>query len=104
MSESIVAESVVVIKKLLQSERSVDHKTIIAQMVRLLDHITVGAARAAILWLLGEYRSDRIAPDVLRKCAKTFVQEVRTLLNIKISLIRFIKHLYIQIFIYIILI
>ena len=36
-------------------------------------------ARASILWLLGEYceRVPKVAPDVLRKMAKTFGSEVR---------------------------
>ena len=35
-------------------------------------------ARASILWLVGEYaeRVPKIAPDVLRKAAKTFTKEV----------------------------
>lgn len=47
-------------------------------MAKLLDSITVAQARAAILWLLGEYSRGvtYIAPDVLRKIAKTFTQEV----------------------------
>lgn len=47
-------------------------------MAKLMDFITVPAARASILWLMGEYsnRVPRIAPDVLRKLAKTFVDEV----------------------------
>ena len=37
----------------------------------------VPAARAAILWVLGEYseRVPKVAPDVLRKMAKNFTQE-----------------------------
>lgn len=74
--EYVVAESVVVIKKLLQSQDT-EHKRIITQMSKLLDFITVPAARAAILWLIGEYneRVPKIAPDVLRKLAKSFVDE-----------------------------
>jgi len=36
-------------------------------------------ARASILWLIGEYCHliPKIAPDVLRKAAKTFVSEVQ---------------------------
>ena len=36
-------------------------------------------ARASILWLLGEYseRVPKVAPDVLRKMAKSFGSEVR---------------------------
>ncbi|KAJ6634165.1 AP-3 complex subunit beta-1 [Pseudolycoriella hygida] len=74
--EYVVAESVVVIKKLLQTQAA-DHFEIISQMAKLLDFITVPAARASILWLIGEYNEKvpKIAPDVLRKLAKTFTDE-----------------------------
>ncbi|CAL1678012.1 unnamed protein product [Lasius platythorax] len=74
--EAIVAESVVVIKKLLQTQPN-EHKDIIGHMAKLMDFITVPQARASILWLLGEYsdRVPKIAPDVLRKMAKSFVNE-----------------------------
>lgn len=71
-----MAESVVVIKKLLQTQPD-EHKDIIGRMATLMDFITVPQARASILWLLGEYstRVPKIAPDVLRKMAKTFANE-----------------------------
>lgn len=74
--EAVVGESVVVIKKLLQTQPA-EHKDIISHMARLVDNISVPAARASILWLLGEYsdRVPRIAPDVLRKMAKNFINE-----------------------------
>ncbi|KAK7116839.1 AP-3 complex subunit beta-2-like isoform X2 [Littorina saxatilis] len=74
--EAVVAESVVVIKKLLQMRPS-EHKAIICHMARMVDKITVPMARASILWLIGEYseRVPKIAPDVLRKLAKSFVNE-----------------------------
>ncbi|KAJ8923706.1 hypothetical protein NQ315_010287 [Exocentrus adspersus] len=74
--EAVVAESVVVIKRLLQTQAA-DPKEIITHMARLLDSITVAQARAAILWLLGEHsqKVPRIAPDILRKMAKTFSDE-----------------------------
>ncbi|XP_015608069.1 AP-3 complex subunit beta-1 isoform X2 [Cephus cinctus] len=74
--EAVVAESVVVIKKLLQTQPN-EHKDIIAHMAKLMDFITVPQARASILWLLGEYsdRVPKIAPDVLRKMAKSFINE-----------------------------
>ncbi|XP_049826846.1 AP-3 complex subunit beta-2 [Aethina tumida] len=74
--EAVVAESVVVIKRLLQTQAA-DPKEIITHMARLLDSITVAQARAAILWLLGEHskKVPKIAPDVLRKLAKTFSDE-----------------------------
>ena len=73
-----MAESVVVIKKLLQTQPN-EHKDIIIHMAKLVDFITVPQARASILWLLGEYsdRVPKIAPDVLRKMAKTFINEVK---------------------------
>ncbi|XP_017466171.1 PREDICTED: AP-3 complex subunit beta-2 [Rhagoletis zephyria] len=74
--EHVVAESVVVIKNLLQS-KSAEHYEIISQMAKLIDYITIPAARASILWLIGEYNEKvpKIAPDVLRKMSKTFVDE-----------------------------
>jgi len=54
------------------------HNEIISHMAKLTDTITVPMARASILWLIGEYsdRVPKIAPDVLRKMAKNFVNEV----------------------------
>ncbi|NWT04955.1 AP3B1 protein, partial [Mionectes macconnelli] len=74
--EIVVAESVVVIKKLLQTQPA-HHGEIIKHMAKLLDNITVPVARASILWLIGEYceRVPKIAPDVLRKAAKSFTHE-----------------------------
>ncbi|XP_072038441.1 LOW QUALITY PROTEIN: AP-3 complex subunit beta-2-like [Amphiura filiformis] len=74
--EAVVAESVVVIKKLLQMNPT-EHKEIIRHMAKLADAITVPMARASILWLIGEYsdRVPKIAPDVLRKMAKEFTTE-----------------------------
>ncbi|XP_078374123.1 AP-3 complex subunit beta-2-like isoform X2 [Oculina patagonica] len=74
--EVVVAESVVVIKKLLQLKPK-GNSEIITHMAKLVDSITVPMARASILWLLGEYceRVPKVAPDVLRKMAKTFGTE-----------------------------
>ncbi|XP_060917414.1 AP-3 complex subunit beta-1 isoform X2 [Labrus mixtus] len=74
--ETVVAESVVVIKKLLQTQPT-QHCEIIQHMAKLFDNITVPMARASILWLMGEYceRVPKIAPDVLRKMAKSFTAE-----------------------------
>nr|XP_018900756.1 PREDICTED: AP-3 complex subunit beta-2 isoform X1 [Bemisia tabaci] len=74
--EAVVAESVVVIKKLLQTQPSA-HVDIIRHMAKLTDTITVPHALASILWLLGEYSPlvPTIGPDVLRKMAKNFVNE-----------------------------
>uniref|UniRef100_A0A8C7M491 AP-3 complex subunit beta n=1 Tax=Oncorhynchus mykiss TaxID=8022 RepID=A0A8C7M491_ONCMY len=74
--ETVVAESVVVIRKLLQIQPT-QHSDIIKHMAQLFDNITVPMARASILWLMGEYceRVPKIAPDVLRKMAKSFTSE-----------------------------
>ncbi|GAB1298448.1 AP-3 complex subunit beta-1 [Apodemus speciosus] len=74
--EIVVAESVVVIKKLLQMQPA-QHGEIIKHMAKLLDSITVPVARASILWLIGENceRVPKIAPDVLRIMAKSFTSE-----------------------------
>ena len=58
-------------------DQSGDHSEIIKHMARLVDSIEVPAAKAAILWVMGEYceRVPKIAPDVLRKMAKNFTQE-----------------------------
>lgn len=89
--ESVVAESVVVIKRLLQTQAA-DPKDIIICMVKLLDSITVPQARAAILWLLGEHCKSMIylVPDVLRKLAKTFAEEVRKYLIISLKVLIFL--------------
>jgi AP-3 complex subunit beta len=44
----------------------------------MVDKVTVPTARASILWLIGEYsdRISKLAPDVLRKMAKAFPDEV----------------------------
>ncbi|KAL6049496.1 AP-3 complex subunit beta [Balamuthia mandrillaris] len=78
-SEAVVAESVVVIKKLLQMGAKSDFPLdkVVAHLARLLDDVTVPKARASTIWVIGEYRSHipLLAPDILRKLAKNFVQE-----------------------------
>ena len=66
-----------VIKKLLQLGAK-EHTEIMVHMAKIIDKITVSMARASILWLIGEYSDHvpKIAPDVLRKMAKSFVNEV----------------------------
>ena len=47
-------------------------------VITWVNFFQVPMARASILWLLGEYseRVPKVAPDVLRKMAKTFGTEV----------------------------
>jgi len=81
---TVVSESVLEIKKLLQTQQA-EHKDIIIQMAKLLDSVEEPGAKAAIVWVVGEY-CERIplhAPDVLRKMAKSFCsQEVPVKLQV----------------------
>lgn len=58
----------------------------------MVDKVTVPTARASILWLIGEYsdRISKLAPDVLRKMAKTFPDEVQNFFQRSISIDRFV--------------
>lgn len=73
----MVGGAVVVAKTLLQTQRS-GNKAVIAQLAKMVDRVSIPPARAAILWLLGEHaeRIPHLPPDVLRKMAKTFPDEV----------------------------
>eukprot|EP01117_Protostelium_nocturnum_P003674 TRINITY_DN14956_c0_g1_i1.p1 TRINITY_DN14956_c0_g1~~TRINITY_DN14956_c0_g1_i1.p1 ORF type:complete len:805 (+),score=327.31 TRINITY_DN14956_c0_g1_i1:240-2417(+) len=83
-SETVVAESVVVIKTLLQAmmekpnEETVQTvKEVLTSISKLVDTLDSPRARSSIVWAIGEY-ADKIplvAPDVLRKLAKSFPGE-----------------------------
>ena len=51
---TVVSESVLEIKKLLQTQEA-EHKDIIIQMAKLLDTVEEPGAKAAIVWVVGEY-------------------------------------------------
>jgi len=85
-SEVVVAESVVVIKKLLQlgqesleGEENTDQTRIVTHLAKLLDSIQVPNARASIIWIVGEYctKIPLYAPDILRKLAQSFKNEAK---------------------------
>jgi AP-3 complex subunit beta len=73
-----VAESVVVIKKLLQLGAGSDK--IISQLAKLLNVINVPKARASIIWVVGEYSTKipLLAPDIFRNLALSFPHEDST--------------------------
>jgi len=101
-----VSSAVLVLKYLVQTQLSsaadVSAGTsqsplmIVSHLARKIDDIRHAQARACVLWLVGQYCSltstrERIgapegvaewAPDVLRKAAKGFMQEVRFLCSI----------------------
>ena len=73
----VLAEGVVVIRQLLQEHR--DHEGLVVRLIKRLNDTEVPAARAAIVWILGEFldkpRVKSIAPDMLRILAKGFRTE-----------------------------
>lgn len=83
-TDAVVAESVVVIKKLLQmltdkdEEQEETIKDVIMHLARILDSTTAPRARASIVWVIGEYchKLPKLGPDILRKLAKGFHPEV----------------------------
>ncbi|KAI8591375.1 adaptin N terminal region-domain-containing protein [Geranomyces variabilis] len=75
--ERIVAGSVIVIRTLLQLTSVEQNTRVISQLSKSLDKITSPQAKASILWLIGQYCAavPKLAPDTLRKAAKTFPTE-----------------------------
>ena len=76
---NLVAESLTVIRHLIQQNPSAHKKTVI-HLANNLDTTTNPEARASIIWLVGEFASDEdeekdIAPDVLRLLVKGFADE-----------------------------
>jgi len=77
--EIVVAESVVVLKQLLQMprEEEVAYDDVIKQLTRLFTVVANPKARASIIWVVGEYVDviKAYAPDILRQLAKQFPTE-----------------------------
>ncbi|KAI9282897.1 adaptin N terminal region-domain-containing protein [Umbelopsis sp. AD052] len=75
-NDLVVAESVSVIKRLLQIRGNENTQSII-RLAKLLDKTTVPVARANIFWLVGQYTENisAAAPDILRKGVKGFTEE-----------------------------
>jgi len=74
--KDVVAQSVIVVRQLLQCNAKL-HSGIIRKIALLLDDVEIPSARAAIVWIIGEYREKipLLAPDCLRKLAKSFCDE-----------------------------
>lgn len=74
----LVAESLTVIRHLIQQDPQAHVQTVI-RLAKNLDTTTNPEARASIIWLVGEFsglpEEDNIAPDVLRILAKGFADE-----------------------------
>lgn len=75
-SEDVVAESVVVMRHLLQRNPE-EHGRAMRKMARLIKKVEVPMARASCVWVVGEFAQHmkRLAPDVLRRLAQSFTRE-----------------------------
>ena len=77
----LVAESLTVIRHLIQQDPQAHVKTV-TRLAKNLDTMTNPQARATIIWLVGEYAGlsddENTAPDVLRILAKGFADESET--------------------------
>ena len=75
---NLVAESLTVIRHLIQQDPPAHVQTVV-RLAKNLDTMTNPQARAAIIWLVGEFAGlpddENIAPDVLRILTKGFVDE-----------------------------
>ncbi|KAI9320999.1 adaptin N terminal region-domain-containing protein [Dichotomocladium elegans] len=75
-NELVVAESVIVITRLLQMCGEERKRSVVA-LAKLLETIKVPMARANIIWLIGQHGETmpKIGPDVLRQALKNFGSE-----------------------------
>lgn len=78
---NLVAESLTVIRHLIQQDPQAHVQTVI-RLAKNLDTLTNPEARASIIWLVSEFsglpEEENIAPDVLRILAKGFADESET--------------------------
>lgn len=76
-SAVVVAAAIVVVRQLLQQHPQ--HVNIIVRLAKKLSETAVPQARAAIVWIIGEFQSQprvaHLAPDTLRLLAKGFMDE-----------------------------
>jgi AP-3 complex subunit beta len=75
---AVAEEAVIAVRLLLQQERE-DSREIVAHLAHLLDELKSPAARASVIWLLGQYQHDIpfVAPDALRRLVQSFATESR---------------------------
>lgn len=75
---NLVAESLTVIRHLIQQDPG-SHTNTVIRLAKNLDTATNPRARASIIWLVGEFAGidgeNNVAPDVLRILAKGFADE-----------------------------
>ncbi|KAF7726132.1 AP-3 complex subunit beta-2 [Apophysomyces ossiformis] len=77
-NELVVAESVLVLTRLLQVPSEEKARSVIS-LAKLLETIKVPMARANIIWLIGQHAESlpKVGPDALRQAVKNFTNENR---------------------------
>ncbi|CAK0837360.1 unnamed protein product, partial [Prorocentrum cordatum] len=78
--EALACEAVVALRTLLQRrQRSADSGlgSVLPHLARYLEDLAAPTARASVVWIIGQYQREapRLAPDVVRRMAKTFSSE-----------------------------
>mmetsp|Transcript_26173 Transcript_26173/g.61047 ORF Transcript_26173/g.61047 Transcript_26173/m.61047 type:complete len:813 (+) Transcript_26173:120-2558(+) len=78
--EALSSEAVVAVRALLQHRHTSSGSglgSVLPHLVRYLDDLRAANARASVVWIIGQYQKEvmRLAPDVLRKLAKSFTSE-----------------------------
>ena len=73
----VIAEAILVLRQLVQQDTR--HGNILVKVGRMLTKVAEPSARAAIVWIIGEFQSKaevaKLAPDSLRIIAKSFRKE-----------------------------
>ncbi|EFO26671.1 hypothetical protein LOAG_01807 [Loa loa] len=73
-NENVVSAAVVVLKRLLHTNPPLQ---LLTRVLRLIDSVKAPQARACVIWLVATHvdKVSTLAPDVLRKMAKSFTHE-----------------------------
>lgn len=78
--EALSCEAVVALRALLQQRQQSSDSglgSVLPHLVHYLEGLAAPTARASVVWIVGQYQQEvpKLAPDVVRKLAKTFVNE-----------------------------
>jgi vesicle coat complex subunit len=78
--EALACEAVVALRALLQQRHQSSDSglgSVLPHLVNYLESLTAPTARASVVWIVGQYQQEvpKLAPDVVRKLAKSFVSE-----------------------------
>jgi len=78
--ETLACEAVVALRALLQQRHQSSDSglgSVLPHLVHYLEVLSAPTARASVVWIVGQYQQEvpKLAPDVVRKLAKTFKGE-----------------------------